>query len=287
MDPTGSELGQDSSDDHSNRGRNGSNGNHRDTRVDNHSNGRLSGSDSNYRDSRLDNHSNRELQESKVNDEKENRSREVHQPQKDAEKTEICAICMDDITDLKKLDKCGHVFCRKCIDKSFKLHKPVCPSCGTVYGVTIGNMPAGTMNVHKSSLNIEGYKRFGSYCINYDFNSGIQGSKHPNAGVRFKGTSRVAYLPANPEGIEVCKMLKVAFRRRLTFTIGRSTTTGQENVVTWNDIHHKTSMNGGPTNFGYPDATYLSRIKEELASKGVTLADIDGVKDGDESITVK
>ena len=30
------------------------------------------------------------------------------------------------------------------------------------------------------------------------------------------------------------------------FTVGKSVTSGQENVVTWNDIHHKTSIYGGP-----------------------------------------
>ncbi|CAF4350675.1 unnamed protein product, partial [Adineta steineri] len=48
----------------------------------------------------------------------------------------------------------------------------------------------------------------------------------------------------------------------------RSTTTGQENVITWNDIHHKTSISGGPDRFGYPDPTYLNRVRQELADKG-------------------
>jgi deltex-like protein len=43
----------------------------------------------------------------------------------------------------------------------------------------------------------------------------------------------------------VLELLKIAFDRKLVFTIGHSRTTGEENVVTWNDIHHKTTMNGG------------------------------------------
>jgi hypothetical protein len=32
----------------------------------------------------------------------------------------------------------------------------------------------------------------------------------------------------------------------------------------------QTSTRGGPTNYGYPDPTYLSRVKSELAAKGFT-----------------
>ena len=37
-------------------------------------------------------------------------------------------------------------------------------------------------------------------------------------------------------------MLKIAFERKLVFTIGNSRTTGAEGVITWNDIHHKTDQ---------------------------------------------
>ena len=42
---------------------------------------------------------------------------------------------------------------------------------------------------------------------------------------------------------------------------------GAQNVVTWNDIHHKTSMHGGP--YGYPDARYLDSVIEDLAQHGI------------------
>jgi deltex-like protein len=55
----------------------------------------------------------------------------------------------------------------------------------------------------------------------------------------------------------------------MIFTIGTSVTSGVQNVVVWNDIHHKTSMHGGPQNYGYPDPTYLQRVTEDLAAKGI------------------
>ncbi len=56
-------------------------------------------------------------------------------------------------------------------------------------------------------------------------------------------------------------MFKVAFNRKLIFTVGRSVTTGLDNQTVWNGIHHKTSTSGGVASFGYPDPTYLTRVK--------------------------
>lgn len=70
--------------------------------------------------------------------------------------------------------------------------------------------------------------------------------EHPNPGVRYPGTTRVAYLPDCPEGNKVLGLFRKAFAQRLTFTVGTSLTTGRANVITWNDIHHKTNCTGGP-----------------------------------------
>ena len=74
---------------------------------------------------------------------------------------------------------------------------------------------------------------------------------HPNPGRRYYGTSRTAYLPDSHEGNEILKLLEKAFNNRLVFTIGRSTTTGADDRITWNDIHHKTNMFGGPIRLVY------------------------------------
>jgi hypothetical protein len=47
---------------------------------------------------------------------------------------EICPICLDDCTEPKQLDKCGHKFCKDCIDHYFQAFKPQCPCCFTIYG---------------------------------------------------------------------------------------------------------------------------------------------------------
>ncbi len=63
--------------------------------------------------------------------------------------------------------------------------------------------------------------------------------------MKYYGTTREAYLPDNPDGRHVLELLQRAFELRQIFTIGQSRTTGYDNVVTWNDIHHKTSIDGG------------------------------------------
>jgi hypothetical protein len=105
---------------------------------------------------------------------------------------------------------------------------------------------------------------------------------------------RTAYLPDNKEGQEILKLFKIAWERRLLFTVGRSVTTGEDNQVVWGGVHQKTSTSGGATSFGYPDPTYFERgasrpricphptahpmllvsacaVKAELAAKGVLL----------------
>ncbi|XP_067287581.1 uncharacterized protein dtx3lb.3 isoform X2 [Pseudorasbora parva] len=181
---------------------------------------------------------------------------------------ETCVICMDSFTDKKKL-KCGHEFCRDCISELEKSLGSICPVCKEVYGILEGNQPAGTMTVTTRRSRLPGYPDCGTIEINYSIPNGIQTEKHPNPGQRYYWTHRRAYLPDNREGNEVLALLQRAFQQKLIFTVGRSTTTGADNVVTWNDIHHKTSKYGGPKSNGYPDPKYLKRVKDDLKAKGI------------------
>lgn len=70
-------------------------------------------------------------------------------------------------------------------------------------------------------------------------------ANHPNPGTPYYGTTRHAYLPDNREGRQILGLLQRAFELRQIFTVGQSRTTGYDNVITWNDIHHKTSVHGG------------------------------------------
>ncbi|CAL8277620.1 unnamed protein product [Boreogadus saida] len=189
----------------------------------------------------------------------------------DADANNVCSICMGDVVEKTTLERCGHSFCRSCLDQAFKVKK-ACPVCRLVYGQLIGNQPAnGSMVVERDpDLELPGHEGYGCICIIYSFPPGLQAPEHPNPGVRYPGTDRVAYLPDSPDGNRVLGLLRRAFEQRLIFTIGTSMTTGMHNVITWNDIHHKTSLWGGPRCFGYPDPTYMVRVTEELREKGIT-----------------
>ncbi|XP_004373684.1 E3 ubiquitin-protein ligase DTX3L isoform X1 [Trichechus manatus latirostris] len=186
----------------------------------------------------------------------------------DKKEEDTCAICMDTITNKHVLPNCKHEFCTPCIKKAMS-YKPVCPVCQTHYGVLKGNQPDGTMDVTCSPLRLPGYESCGTIVITYNMRGGLQTKDHPNPGRRYPGTQRIAYLPDNVEGNEVLRLLCRAFEQKLIFTVGESRTFGASDVITWNDIHHKTSTSGGPKMYGYPDPHYLRRVKEELKAKGI------------------
>ncbi|XP_059480743.1 protein deltex [Neocloeon triangulifer] len=145
-----------------------------------------------------------------------------------------------------------------------------CPLCMMIYGQKTGNQPnGGNMTWKQISYSLPGHADVGTIQITYNFQGGIQGPEHPSEGKPYYavGFPRVCYIPASELGFKVLGLLKVAFDRRLIFTIGRSTTTGIEDVIVWNDIHHKTELRQQV--HGYPDPHYLENTLLELAAHGV------------------
>ena len=139
-----------------------------------------------------------------------------------------------------------------------------CAICQKIYGIIMGNMPPGTISAKfDEKLKCAGFPNNGTIELSYNFKSGKINGKS------YAGTSRMTFIPNTKEGRIVLGLLKIAFDRKLTFTIGTSVTTGQQDCVVWNGIHHKTQVSGGATNYGYPDPTYFNRVTKELAAKGV------------------
>ncbi|XP_070574134.1 probable E3 ubiquitin-protein ligase DTX3 [Ptychodera flava] len=179
----------------------------------------------------------------------------------------ICKICSKDKASLKSMNCCKETLCDNCFKNHFK-RKGKCPFCTTLVLVIEGLQPPdGKMDFKKESeYDLPGYENAGSIVVDYYFPDGVQEKGHPNPGKPYNGMRLRAYLPANGHGLEVLTLLQKAFDHRLLFKIG---TTENENSVVSNDVHHKTNPAGGPANHGYPDSTYLDRVKEELAAKGV------------------
>lgn len=206
---------------------------------------------------------------------------------------EDCIICMEtlnsasgyfDATDGKtikpaavgKLKNCGHVFHQLCMlamyNNGNKDGSLQCPACKTIYGEKTGIQPKGKMEIFLIPQPLPGYQDCGTIHIVYMINPGIQGPEHPNPGKPYtaRGFPRHCYLPDGSKGRLVLELLKLAWARRLIFTIGVSSTTGESDTVVWNEIHHKTEMNSNITGHGYPDPNYLDNVIAELSSQGVT-----------------
>lgn len=98
----------------------------------------------------------------------------------ETEDNKTCSICMGDIVEKTTLEKCGHSFCRSCLDQAFKVKK-ACPVCRLVYGQLIGNQPAnGTMIVERDlDLELPGHEGYGCICIIYSFPPGLQSVSRP------------------------------------------------------------------------------------------------------------
>lgn len=137
--------------------------------------------------------------------------------------------------------------------------------------ISKGSQPIGWMTWNKlSESSLPGYEKCGIITMYFKFDGGIQGPEHPNPGQPYGALFTTVYLPDNADGYEACSLLKEAFEKGFLFTIGKCLTTGEENKIVCNDIELKTSQAGGPANYGYPDPSYLDRLKNQLAAKGVT-----------------
>merc|ERR1712168_385768 len=181
-----------------------------------------------------------------------------------------------DNTPVVELNKCKHCYHQSCIEALYKQGQTngclQCPICKTIHGIKTGIQPVGTMNVtFDPNSSVSGYQGDGMITITYDIHSGTQGPNDPNPGATYNayGFPRTAFLPANSKGKKVLKLLKLAWERRLIFTIGTSTTTGRDNAVVWNEIHHKTSPTDNGSGHGFPDPMYLDNVIEELKQHGV------------------
>ncbi|XP_023130444.2 probable E3 ubiquitin-protein ligase DTX2 isoform X2 [Amphiprion ocellaris] len=209
---------------------------------------------------------------------------------------EDCIICMDQLSNpsgyetpsteeggqsilpdtVGKFIKCGHTLHMLCMlamyNNGTKDGSLQCPSCKTIYGEKTGTQPKGKMEIYSITQSLPGHPDCGTIQIIYSIPPGMQGPEHPNPGQPYtcRGFPRFCFLPDNDKGRKVLELLKVAWMRRLIFTVGTSSTTGEPDTVVWNGIHHKTEMMSNLSGHGYPDPNYLDNVLSELASQGVT-----------------
>ncbi|CAL1527345.1 unnamed protein product [Lymnaea stagnalis] len=175
-----------------------------------------------------------------------------------------CSVCFESIN-IQSLLCCQALICSTCLGRV-----SICPFCRFHFKILIGKQPRnGDMGCfYFPSIDVHGYERKGSLMINYYIPSGKQAEElqHPSPGKSYNSVKRTAYLPATDDGFRALRLLRVAFHRRLIFTIDVSHTTQNEGIV-WN-IHHKTSPHS--SEHGYPDPNYLMSLMFELSQNGVT-----------------
>ncbi|XP_046361108.1 uncharacterized protein LOC124138484 isoform X1 [Haliotis rufescens] len=185
---------------------------------------------------------------------------------------DTCAICLNQIVEAKKM-KCGHSFCESCLDQASSVPGS-CPVCKICCKVITGHTPPGKMETCLIPDRLPGYEQHNTIQITYNFPNGVQSDGHPRPGVRYRGGDFTAFLPNSPEGQKVLGLLKVAWERKLTFTIKINL------FFVWTlmfRIPHKgkkhRSADINPSVF-YPDPDYLRTVQESLRSLGVTEADL-------------
>lgn len=195
----------------------------------------------------------------------------------------LCPVCLNDFQETPDsicvtLTKCNHHLHLDCLNSMLTQQRSSlyiqCPICMAIYGYKTGNQPPGSMDWTLVDYSLPGHMGNRTIRITYDITSGIQGPEHPNPGRPYYavGFPRICYLPDSPKGRNVLQLLTIGFKRRLIFTVGRSVTTGREDVVTWNEIHHKTEPGIG--DHGFPDPSFLDRCLQELAAQGITERDL-------------
>jgi len=174
---------------------------------------------------------------------------------------------------------CKHPYHLDCVNQIYENNARKfldCALCKKVFGgVQTGLQPSGgSMQVDTIDMPCAGYEGYQTYQVTYSIPRGIQGPGHPNPGLPYhlSGFPRIGYIPKTPEGTRIVNMLRVAFDRRLIFTVGTSHTSGLTDQVVWGGIHHKTSPNGGA--HGYPDSSHLANLKDELNNLNVFETDV-------------
>ncbi|KAJ8416478.1 hypothetical protein AAFF_G00357660 [Aldrovandia affinis] len=206
---------------------------------------------------------------------------------------EDCTICMEPLgspsgykgpgvsnvsrgESVGRLATCGHQYHLQCLVAMYnngnKDGSLQCPTCKTIYGVKTGNQPPGKMEYHVIPHSLPGHPDCRTIRIIYNIPPGIQGPEHPNPGKPFtaRGFPRHCYLPDSEKGRKVLRLLLVAWDRRLIFSVGTSSTTGESDTVIWNEVHHKTEFGSNLTGHGFPDPGHLDNVLEELRAQGIT-----------------
>ena len=181
---------------------------------------------------------------------------------------QMCSICLVNLeadSSMTKTLVCRtpHIFHSSCFESAIT-NNPRCPLCKTMLvPVYTRPQPAGKMTWKAKRFYLPGFNTKHNIIIYYKHPQGVwEGQSYPE-------DTREAFLPFNDLGVQALKSMITAYERGLTFTVGRSLTRGQDNVVIWSgDVIHKTVLEENDEH-GFPDEYYFQRLAEGLNNVGV------------------
>ena len=184
-----------------------------------------------------------------------------------------CSICLEtlgwsaepDLTPCRPITCVDHYFHTACLSR-WLVENPVCPLCRQPLRVTTGYQPQPEgCNWQQEAVPVAlaGHEDCQALRITLVFPAGVQEEDQPLPGTPFAAAAFITWLPSHSEGQRVAELLRTAWDRRLLVRIGVNPETHHMDRLIWNGWEVKTH----PDQF--PDPSYLSRIKADLAEVGV------------------
>ena len=108
----------------------------------------------------------------------------------------------------------------------------------------IGPQPeGGKMETYITGDSLPGYSGYKKIVIEYNFPDGVFLEPNSNKVKEYQGKRKYAYLPASPDGQQLCKLLQKAFDYGHVFKLAYSDKYDFY-YLTFNDITHKTEETG-------------------------------------------
>eukprot|EP00529_Nitzschia_sp_RCC80_P013755 CAMPEP_0113484328 /NCGR_PEP_ID=MMETSP0014_2-20120614/23903_1 /TAXON_ID=2857 /ORGANISM="Nitzschia sp." /LENGTH=740 /DNA_ID=CAMNT_0000377923 /DNA_START=275 /DNA_END=2497 /DNA_ORIENTATION=- /assembly_acc=CAM_ASM_000159 len=163
------------------------------------------------------------------------------------DRKDVCAICYDPLSSggaAVALNVCGHIFHLDCIDEWICESSTHCPKCRkSVKEETHGKSPSGSMTVSFVAQNdvagISTDDQSRAIKIEYVIPDGFQREYHDKPGERYRGCTKIAFLPYSFEGRQLLQRLEYAFSHGFTFCIAPDpNSSGEKDIVDWGTIPH-------------------------------------------------
>ena len=194
--------------------------------------------------------------------------------------SEVCNICFDgfETTDQFKEDlhsiqikECAHKFHLSCIQR-WLAEKSTCPVCRKTLFTIRGYQPKhpnSFFRVEEDATPLAGFAECSSLVLSFHIEAGYQSTDMPLPGETFNGLKLTSFLPNNQEGQEMVRLLNIAWERGLLFRVGFNPQTNRMDQVVPNGFEFKLRRDGGILFHGFPDPSYMNRLKADLKDVGV------------------